>query len=192
MPNNQLTVLVTRFVADLERLIREDMTSSIQETLRNALGRVGSSAAPAPRAAAAPAKRRPGRPKKAAPVAAAPKKPAAKQPAAKKAPASRSTLADLDATVGRIASYVASHDGARSEVVRAALKIEKNEWIRGLRRALETNRITKKGAKRTTTLHPVGGGASSARAAAPAAAPKAAERASGGAVPPIKRAAAKG
>lgn len=205
MSNPQIQQLVSNFVDDLTAVFQRSALEAVQASLGASLGALGGGSTPA---AARIVQKRPGRPakaakpapafvatpKKAAPQKAAlPKAPAPKQAAPKAASQKggkriRRSPAEIDAMVGRIVSYVGTHNGERSEIVRSALKIDKQQWLTAIRRSIETQQITTKGQKRTTQLFTVGGrAAATPRNEAPKAEAPKAEPVFGRAVPPIKR-----
>ena len=188
MQNDPIRARIDQFVDDLTDLFHrtayEDVRASLAASLGASLGSLGGDlAAGIARAARNGARREPARVAKAPP-----KKQVQVRGRTRRSPA------DLDAVAGRIAAYVATNEGARSETVRAALRIDKADWLPAVRRAVASQRITTKGAKRTTQLFAADRASSGppppAKAAArpskpPPPAPPLAQ--SGGAVPPIKR-----
>ncbi|NUP07408.1 MAG: hypothetical protein HOW73_15265 [Polyangiaceae bacterium] len=196
--NPAVTQLVEKFTADIERLFREAALNAVQDTLKSALGdstlRNAIAAGQSISLPVAGAKRGPA-PKKGAKGANGAAK-AAPAAAPKAAPAKagkriRRSPAEIDAMAGRIVSYVRTHANQRSEVIRAALGIEKTHWIQAFRKLVDSKQLIATGQKRSTTLSLPG---SSAAAAPAKAAPKAAPAKAAPpkveapkAVPPIKR-----
>jgi hypothetical protein len=99
------------------------------------------------------ARREPGRP---------PGKPGPGRPAGRRGPGrppgssskrlARRSATDLAAVSESIVALVKKHPkGLRAEQIRAELRIAKKEWMRPLGLALDSKKLTKKGAKRATT-----------------------------------------
>jgi hypothetical protein len=64
----------------------------------------------------------------------------------------RRSAKDLAAVTASIVALVSKHPkGLRAEQIRAELGIAKKEWMRPLGLALDSKKLTKKGAKRSTT-----------------------------------------
>jgi hypothetical protein len=64
----------------------------------------------------------------------------------------RRSAGDLAAVTESIVALVKKHPkGLRAEQIRAELGIEKREWVRPLALALDSKKLKKKGAKRSTT-----------------------------------------
>ncbi len=66
----------------------------------------------------------------------------------------RRSADDLAAVTESIVALVKKHPkGLRAEQIRANLRIDKREWMRPLGLALDSKKLTKKGAKRSTTYY---------------------------------------
>lgn len=182
MANTQIDQLISKFVAQLETVVRSAAMNAVQASL----GAFGGGAGQSP--AAKVAKRR-GRPPKAAIAApsapAAPAKPA-KGPAPKKAgKMGRRSPSEIEATTHKILAYIKANPDSRSEAIKKALGIGKPEWLLPIQRLIESKQVSMKGHKRAATYSALGGGAR------PSTPPKSAPKASG-AVPPVRRAAKNG
>lgn len=179
MANTQIDQLISKFVAQLETVVRSAAMNAVQASL----GAFGGGAGQSP--AAKVAKRR-GRPPKSAVAAAAP--PAAAKPAKAPAPKKsgkmgRRSPAEIEATTHKILAYIKANPDSRSEAIKKALGIGKPEWLLPIQRLIETKQVSMKGHKRAATYSAGGGGTR------PSTPPKA--KASG-AVPPVRRAAKNG
>lgn len=149
--------LVDVFVSDLETLVRR----AALETVAQALG----TTAPV---AAGP---RPPIPPRGAPRAPEPRRAARPAPPGRAATADRGSARErgpssdrvrrsadqIAATAERIVRHVEQNPGARSEDIRAALGLPKNEWQLTAKRLVDTGRLATRGEKRATTYFVKGG-----------------------------------
>lgn len=169
MLRDTILALADVFVTDLISALRN---ATLEDIVSLRAGGPSSQVA----AALAPAKRGPGRPKGSGASGGA-------------APSSGGRLArrsesDISGAAMSIVEHVQKHPGSRSETIRAALGIEKNEWAKPLAYALEHLGLKKQGNKRATE-YSVGGapgkatktGESKQKAAKAKAAPKKAKKA---------------
>lgn len=138
--------LVDTFVTDLEALVRR----AALETVAQALG-----AAPPPAGAASrPPSRLPeaGRARGRGPVApaAAPARGRGASRAERGGERVRRSSDQIEATADRILRHVEQNPGHRSEDIRAALGLAKNEWQLTVKRLIDTGRLATRGEKRAT------------------------------------------
>jgi hypothetical protein len=141
MLRDTISALADVFVTDLISALRN---ATLEDIVSLRAGGPSSQVA----AALAPAKRGPGRPKGSGTSSGA-------------APSSGGRLArrsesDIYGAAMSIVEHVQKHPGSRSETIRAALGIEKNEWAKPLAYALEHLGLKKQGNKRATE-YSVGG-----------------------------------
>lgn len=139
--------LVDAFVTDLEALVRR----AALETVAQALGAASPpAAAPAPRVPAGrlpePARVR-GR---GAPPTSAPTRTRAAGRGEGGGERVRRSADQIEATAERIVRHVEQNPGQRSEDIRAALGLPKNEWQLTAKRLVDTGRLATKGEKRAT------------------------------------------
>jgi hypothetical protein len=147
--------LVETFVGDLDRLIRE----SVWETAQQSLGMTGITA----RAATAPAPRAPraakaGKRAKAARPAAAPVAAAAAAPAPKKAgrrkKGQKRNPADIDRLTERLLAAIAAKPGQRMEHLGKQVGASTAELLIPTTRLIEGKKIRRTGEKRATQYYP--------------------------------------
>lgn len=147
--------LVETFVGDLDRLIRE----SVWETAQQSLGMTGITArvaaAPAPRAprAAKVAKRAKAVRPAAAPAAAAPAAPAAKKAGRRKKGQKRNP-ADIDRLTERLLAAIAAKPGQRMEHLGKQVGASTAELLIPTTRLIEGKKIRRTGEKRATQYYP--------------------------------------
>ena len=65
----------------------------------------------------------------------------------------RRSADQIEATSERIVRHVQEHPGARSEDIRAALGLAKNEWQLTAKRLVDAGRLATRGEKRATTYY---------------------------------------
>jgi hypothetical protein len=145
--NSQVEQLVSKLVAELETVFRQQALHSVQQSIQAALGGALSGAA-ASVALAAVAKRGPGRPRKAASGGGA--APARRAGGGKGGRIRRST-AEIEQTAHRILDHIKRNPGQRAEQIKKALNLRTNQWALPIGRLLEKKQIRTKGEKRATT-----------------------------------------
>jgi hypothetical protein len=107
----------------------------------------------------------------AAPVTDKPRRGRPPGPAKKSGRLARRSAEDIDVMADKIVAYVKQAGvPMRAEAVRAALAIDKKEWMKPLQLALDTKGLKKQGNKRATeyTVGAVKGGAATTKASKPA------------------------
>lgn len=169
MENIALGDVVRQFAAELEAAVRKNVLDTLLASF-GASAPAALKAAPAAKKAAVVAatpKRRPGRPKKvvakAAPAPAAPaaraKKAAAPAPKAKAAKKSaaggggrvRRTPAEIEQTAHKILEFVRKNPNAKAEKIKAALGLDKAQWLAPIARLIESKQLRMTGMKRAAT-----------------------------------------
>ncbi len=167
MNENTVSSLTTTFVSNLESIVASLAQAEAKRVIEAAFSNIGIGAPatngrvvrgqPTITKIAKPG-RKPGLAKTVAAVAPtaqpiAKKGSLAKAKVAKKGKRVRRSPADLDRDVGRLVSFVKKNSGITNEKARAALGMEKQVWLGTVSHALQTKQLTKKGVKRSTTLH---------------------------------------
>jgi|JI10StandDraft_1071094.scaffolds.fasta_scaffold666219_2 hypothetical protein len=148
--------LVETFVGDLDRLIRE----SVWETAQQSLGMTGITArvAAAPAAPRAPRAAKAGKRAKAARPAAAPVAAAAAAPAPKKAgrrkKGQKRNPADIDRLTERLLAAIAAKPGQRMEHLGKQVGASTAELLIPTTRLIEGKKIRRTGEKRATQYYP--------------------------------------
>lgn len=75
---------------------------------------------------------------------------AAKSMASKPAKRARRTASDLADDQSKIRAYIASNPGQRAEVIKAALKMTKRDWLLPITQLVKAGAVKTKGQKRAT------------------------------------------
>lgn len=129
--------IISRFVAEIRQAAQAEARASLIAALTN-----GQQAAPA----ATPQARL------VSPKAKSKGRPPSKQAAGKaSSQRNRRSPAQLEATRHRVLEHVKKHAGQRSEDIRAALRLSKQEWLAAVTALLDTKQLTKQGDRRATT-----------------------------------------
>ncbi len=157
MKNAQLDALVSKFVADLEVLVRQNAVASMQQVL----GALGESTRVVPSSNGGEvAKRGPGRPRKVDPgtglvkvtgniVSVGPGRPKGRP--GKLGKNGRRSPAEIEATANKILSYVKSHPGSTGEAIKKALGLDKPAWLVPIKTLVESKALVMKGERRAAT-----------------------------------------
>jgi hypothetical protein len=112
----------------------------------------------------------------------------------------RRSAEDIESMANDIVAFVAKKgkEGVRAEAIRAALNIDKREWMRPLQAALDSKKLKKSGEKRATVYTAANGASGGATSGGKKSAPKKAAKKSAKKAPakkakakPAKKAAAK-
>lgn len=167
MENIALGDVVRQFAAELEAAVRKNVLDTLLASFGAATPaalKAAPSAAKKAAVVAATPKRRPGRPKKVvakvapapvAPVARAKKAaPAPKAKVAKKSAGGgrvRRTPAEIEQTAHKILEFVRKNPNAKAEKIKAALGLDKAQWLAPIARLIESKQLRMTGMKRAAT-----------------------------------------
>lgn len=139
MATSNVDAIVAKFVSDLERIYRSQAQAVVQEALRTALaeGEVVKHRRVTTRRRGSPPRAR--------------ARTSTMPPRAAKSKRIRRTLAELEHAAHRVLDYVRKNPGQRSEAIRAALRLDKNQWTTTIAQLIEKGQVKSRGEKRLTT-----------------------------------------